>query len=516
MRTVAGNMQTVNQETLHDTSLSKPKSAMAHAVIWSFLAVLLLATFYLATSIYIASHRLLWFDELFTVHIARLPDTATILTALSHGADSLPPLYYLVVRISDKLFGHGELAVRLLSTLAMVATLLITFDCARRLTDGLHGLLALALASGPLAGEGFEARSYAVYVMFGALSLWVWTYPWKSNKLSAILFGAALFLGVSFHYYAVLLLVPYALWEISRWKPWQPPSAKLVAGVIGVAVPAAVLSHFILSYSRKFSTGFWSRPSLRELTEVYSHIFVGGLFLLALIVIWIALVNRKNKGLLLESIPPGEAIGWLFLCLPLAGFIAAELKTNAFAVRYFLALVPGVAVAFACWTWRHFRTAPRVSMGIFLLLAGWGIAQQLYTVHDWKSVETPGTREYLSLETGLRKDGKRFFVFSDPFVFLEAQYYSKYPNECILLLPPDFNLQATARRSTPDPYMHQRVEAILSHYYPLQFWQLDQLREHIQGTALINPTPEVLDLIRKAGLQTDVRSSQPVRVVYLQ
>jgi hypothetical protein len=509
-------MHTINDEAWADTSLPDKAQGMNHADARSVFAAAILVTFYLVTSIYVASHRLLWFDEVFTVHIARLPDMATMLTALSHGADSLPPLYYLIVRASDKLFGHGELAIRLPSTLAMVATLLITFDCARRLTDGLHGLIALALASGPLAGEGFEARSYAIYGMFAALSLWVWTRPWRSGKVSATLFGVVLFLGVSVHYYAVLLLVPYALWEISRWKPWQPPSAKLVAGIIGVVVPAALLSHFILSFSRRFATGFWSRPSLHELTEVYSHIFVGGLFLLCLIVIWIVLADRENKKFLLEPMQSGEAVGWLFLCLPLAGFLVAEMKTNAFAVRYFLALVPGVAVALACWTWRHFHAVQYVSMGIFLLLAGWGIAQQLYTVRHWRSLETPGTRAYLSLESALRQEGKQFSVFADPFVFLEAQYYSRYPAQCILLLPPDFNLGNTTGRSIPDPYMHQRVEVILSHYYPLQFWQLDQLREHAEGTALVGPTPEALDLIKKAGLQTDVRFAQPIRVVYLQ
>ncbi len=268
--------------------------ADSHAGRWSFLAAAALATFYLATSLYISSHRLLWFDEVVTVHMARLPNLKTLLAALSHGADSLPPLYYMVVGTFGKLFGHGEVAVRLPSALAMVATLLITFDCARRLTDGLHGLIAMALASGPLAGEGFEARSYALYVMFAALALWVWTYARTSEKWSAIWFGAVMFLGVSFHYYAVLLLVPFALWEISRWKPWQPPSLKLIAGIIGVVVPAALLSHFILSFSRKFSTGFWSRPSLSELMDIYSHIFVGGLFVLALGIVWIVLANRSE------------------------------------------------------------------------------------------------------------------------------------------------------------------------------------------------------------------------------
>src|SRR5271157_817742 len=342
------SMPTANKKALQDASLPEITPAMKNASTWGFLAAAGLATFYLATSLYISSHRLLWFDEVFTVHMARLPDWKTLLTALSHGADSLPPLYYIVVGIFDKLFGHSEVAIRLPSTLAMVATLLITFDCARRLTDTLHGLIALALASGPLAGEGFEARSYAIYVMFAALALWVWTYTKTSAKWSAIWFGVVLFLGVCFHYYAVLLLVPFALWEISRWKPWQPPSPKLIAGIIGVSLPAAVLSHFILSFSRKFATGFWSRPSLSELMDVYSHIFVGGLFVLALSIVWIVLANRRSTNIVLQPMQSGEAIGWLFLCIPLAGFVAAELKTNAFAVRYFLGIVPGVAVAVSC------------------------------------------------------------------------------------------------------------------------------------------------------------------------
>ena len=507
-------MQTINEAALQDTSLPEARQTMNRAGAGSVVAAAVLATFYLVTSIYVSSHRLLWFDEVFTVHMARLPDWATILAALSHGADSLPPAYYLVVRTFGKLLGRGEVAVRLPSTLAMVATLLIIFDCARRLSDGLHGLIALALASIPLAGEGFEARSYAIYIMLAALALWVWTYTGVSEKMSAILFGMVLFLAVSFHYYAVLLLVPYALWEISRWRPWQRPSPKLIAGVIGVVVPAALLSHFILSFSRKFATGFWSRPSLRELTEIYSHIFVGGLFILALIAIWIVLVDRKNKSFLLESMPSGEVVGWLFLCIPLAGFIAAELKTNAFAVRYFLVLVPGVAVAFSCWVWRNFRDAPRVSLGIFLLLATWGVANEMQVVLQPSVVETPGTRAYLGLEGTLRDEGKRFLVFSDPFLFLEAQYYSKYPGECILLLPPDFEKEVSAGR--PDPYMHQRVEQILSHYYPLQFWRTGQLREHAQQAALIKPAPDVLQAMEQAGFDAKVRFSQPVKVVYLQ
>ena len=64
--------------------------------------------------------------------------------------------------------------------------------------------------------------------------------------------------------------------------------------------------------------------------------------------------------------------------------------------------------------------------------------------------------------------------------------------------------------------MHQRVELILSQYYPLQFWQTDQLREHAQETALIKPTPDVLESMKQAGFDVEIRFSQPVKVVYLQ
>ena len=508
------NLHAASPGTLPHTDPSRASQARQYSGLW-ILVAMLLAVFYLATSLYVASHRLLWFDEIVTVSVARLPDWRTILTALSHGADSLPPPYYLVVRMFGKVFGHAEMAMRLPSTLAMVATLLITFDCARRLTDGLHGLIALAIAAWPLAGEGFEARPYAIYAMFAALALWSWTYTGASERVSAILFGIALFLGVSFHYYAVLLLVPYAMWEVVRWKPWRLPSPKLIAGIIGIVIPAVILSHFILSFSHKFAPGFWSRPSLRDLTEVYSHIFVGGFFVLAWVILWIVLAGDEQPASAVHQMLPAEAVGWLFLCIPLAGFLAAELKTNAFAVRYFLPLVPGVAVAFACWTWRHFHNAPRVSLGIFILVAVWGVTHQLQIVRHPEAIETPGTRDYLSLEGMLNSEGKEFFVFSDPFQFLEAQYYSRYPDRCVLLLPSDFSRE-TSGRSSLDPYMHQRVELLLSQYYPLQIWQLSQLQGHAHETALIKPTPEVSNSLRQAGVEDTVRLAQPVKILYLQ
>lgn len=483
---------------------------------WSWFVAAALAAFYLAASLYISSHRLLWFDEVFTVHMARLPNWRTLIVALRHGVDSLPPPYYMVVGSFGKVIGHSELAVRLPSTLAMVATLLIVFDCARRLTDGLHGLIALALASGPLAGEGFEARSYAIYIMFAALALWVWVWGEQAGKKSALLFGTVLCLAVCFHYYAALLLVPFVLHELLSWKPWQRPSTRLMAGAIGIVLPALLFFPLIMSFSRQFSRGFWSRPSFSQLINSYSEIFEGGLLFLALIALWMVLVDRKPGMVAIPAMPSGEVVGWLFLAIPLAGFFVAEIKTNAFAVRYFLAIVPGVAVAFASCVWRQFRNVPLVSAGVFLLFASWGVAKEFHTVRHPESVETPGTRQMLAMEDTLNSDGTHFIVFSDAFHFLEVEYYSKHPEQCALLLPDDFNQQASSRRSTPDPYMHQRVELLLSKYYPLTIWRTDVLRANTQRAILIDPTPEALDTIKRAGLHVVEHAAKPVPVMYLE
>src|SRR5271157_1177238 len=187
-------MQTSPRTALQDPRAPELKHLTQPSDKWTILVAALLAVFYFATSIYIAAHRLFWFDELFTVRIAQLPTWTTIWTALSHAADSLPPFYYMLVRVFGQLFGGNEVVARLPSALAMVAGLLLTFDCARRLTDGLHGLIALSVLTCTfLPYYGYEARSYAIYFMFAALGLWLWTKPASGKRSPAIFFGAALF-----------------------------------------------------------------------------------------------------------------------------------------------------------------------------------------------------------------------------------------------------------------------------------------------------------------------------------
>jgi hypothetical protein len=477
---------------------------------WPVFAVATLAVFYLGTSIYIASHRLYWFDELFIVRIAQLPSARAMWQALAHASDTMPPGYHLLMRVVGRALGYSEVAMRLPSALAMVAGLLLTFDATRRLTNGLHGLIAFALLTCSLLPYyGYEARPYAIYFMLSALALWVWICTPDRATWPALAFGAILSLSVTMHYYAALCVIPYVVYQAVKWRPGQLVSRKAVAGLVGAAVSTAILAPLAMAFSHQFANGFWAYPSIYKLREAFAELFPDGLFLLALIMILVVLCRFRSRAAMVEAMQPAESLGWLFFCIPLAGFLAAELRTNAFLIRYFIGVLPGIAVAFSCLLWRNFRTSYHVSASILALLMLWGLGNQWNTVRHPDSIDPFGqqteTRQYLQVEDSVLSNGKHFILFDNPMLHLEATHYSRRPEDCILLLKDD----PVADLPTA------RVQVNLSQYSPLRFWRLDDLKQHAQETALVDPSPTTLEAIRRAGLQVVVRYSKPLELVYL-
>jgi mannosyltransferase len=470
---------------------------------WSIAAALLLAAFYLVTNLYISSHRLLWVDEINTVNFSRLPGWTSIWKALCEGAEGMPPTYFMTVRIFDNLFGHSELAVRLPSALAMAAGLLLTFDCARRLTNGLHGLIAFAvLTCSFLPYYGHEARSYAIYFMLAALALWIWVNTRDDSRSAAVLFGAVLFVGVAMHYYAVLILVPYGAWEVLRWKPWRLPSQKMIAGMVGVLCATAVLWKPIQAQRHQFPPNFWARPSPHVLPTAYSDLFPDFLFVLALVMLWIALVATRDRVLPLQPMQSGERLGWHFLLIPLAGYFLSEI-THIFQLRYLICALPGIAVALSCCLWRHFQGTWRVSIGILVIFAAWGLAKQVTATRDPNRYYYSPIRQMLSLENVAQNDGKRFFVVCNQARYIEALYYSKHADQYVWLMLP-----------TVDPH-RTRDMMTLAQFYPMRIWTLEDLRKHAQETALLVPLPDYLDTLKQAGFQVENPFPKSLQVVYV-
>jgi 4-amino-4-deoxy-L-arabinose transferase-like glycosyltransferase len=464
---------------------------------WSFVAAGLLALIYFVTSILIARHRLFWYDEIYTVVLSRLPDLGSIWRVLAHGGDSMPPTYYMLVRAFERLPIPFEVSARLPSALAMVIGMLITFDCARRLTDGLHGLIALAVLScSILPYYGYEARPYTLYFMFASMALWLRLHASDTGKLSALLFGIVIFLGVAVHYYVVLCLVPYAAWEAWNWRRRRAPSSRLVAGLVAVLCAGALFSTQILSIHRVLSPASWSPATVASLAAIYDDFFPYALFPLIGIMILVGLAGPGKKDAAIDTMQPSEQLCWFFAFIPLAGYVLAKIGANAFYNRYFIGLLPGIAVAFSCLLWRQLKSSRWISVGALILFAVLGLGRQLDLVRHpahvrplARKTEPDRMNEVLSLQDKIPAT-QSIVIPSGEILSLEAHYYAKHPERYVFLLGP--------HESRPDLW----ALGSSGENRPIRHWTVEELIAHAREATLINPSQDTIDTLEHAGHKT--------------
>jgi hypothetical protein len=440
-----------------------------------------------------------------------LPGAGAIWQAILNAADQLPPTYFLFISLFDRLFGPPEIAARLPSALAVAAGLFIVFDCARRSTDNLHGLAALALLTCSLLPYyGYEARPYGLYFMLASLELWLWVRTSPHARWPAVFFGLTFFLAFSIHYYTAVCVVPYLLFEITTWRPWQRPSAKLLAACAGILCGILVFSGPILA-ARTLSRGFWSPPSRRVLLAAFGDFFPYLLVIGSLAAIWIAATAASDRSPI-DPMSAAERVGWYFVAIPLAGFAIAVLVTNAFVSRYFIGLLPGVSLAIACALWRHFRHRPAISSGIIGVLFLVGLVQQASILRNPSKIEPPtnpgSTSRVRSLllvwEDLVRQEGKTTLAMrGDRTLGVDTRYYSPHPERYVLV-------------TAPTPGVLDRLHQNFARYYPLTIWTMDELRAAARKTALVDPSDEVVDALVRSGLRVIYRTRNDINIVYLE
>ena len=475
-------------------------------------AAFLLAAFYLATSLYISAHRLLWYDELFTVLVCRLPSLGTMWSALSQGADQTPLLYALVMRVSDTLFGHSDIGVRVPSAVAMAAGMLVVFDAARRIAGGACGLAAMAvLSTSFVMNYGFEGRPYALFFLFASLALWQWVATRDESWKAACVFGGIVLLGMSTHIYFVFTLAPFGIFCIAR-RRWLHP--KLIAGAVGVACGLAAAYPIIagsMAAVKANAVSSWAHPTAKALQGVYGEFFPLSAVPLAATVILLACFARR-RSLAVPDMGDGERLAWLFLSIPLACYIAAALVTDFFYNRYMIGTVPGVAVGVTCMLWRHCREARFLVLAVVLLFAGFGAREQWLRARLVAQIQPASAlgdegdypyddhqarvRTMLEMEPMLRSEGKTLVAYTGSLLYLETWFYSK-------------------NRSTHALYWPWKPW-IISRYVPLRYLSLEDIVANARHIALVSPDPELIKELEEAGLRARTRVDSPLNVVYLE
>jgi mannosyltransferase len=178
-----------------------------------------------------------WYDEAVTAKLVRM-DLWAMLDSVA-GIEATPPLYYLLAWGWAKLFGTGEFALRSLSALAGTATIPVAYAfvatiLARRVA---LAVAVLAAVNPMLIWYSQEARSYSLLVLLSALSLLLFARLLeKVERRTLILWALVSALALGTHYFAAFLLVPQAVWLLTRTRRSEVVAAVGAVGAAGLAL----------------------------------------------------------------------------------------------------------------------------------------------------------------------------------------------------------------------------------------------------------------------------------------
>ena len=175
-----------------------------------------------------------WLDELVT---ASLLDRGLgdVLREVPRSEAS-PYVYYVVAWFWSSMFGLGEVGLRSLSALAGTATVPVAYGAGAVLVSRRAGLVAAALvATSPfLVWYSQEARSYALFALFGATSVLAFGLALRGDRRWLAGWCVVSALTVATHYFGLFLVGAEVVWLLVRLRPRLP-------AVLASVVPGATL-----------------------------------------------------------------------------------------------------------------------------------------------------------------------------------------------------------------------------------------------------------------------------------
>ena len=165
-----------------------------------------------------------WYDEAFTpVHVLH-PSLLATLRSVVH-TENTPPLWYVIAWADARVLGTGEVALRLPSAIAGIATVPVAWAIGRELTARRATAIAAAafVTVNPLfVWYSQEARAYGLFVLTSALAMLCFLRALHSTtprRLTA--FAVTASLAPLSHYFAAFLVAPMIVMLLLRGRlPW--------------------------------------------------------------------------------------------------------------------------------------------------------------------------------------------------------------------------------------------------------------------------------------------------------
>jgi hypothetical protein len=326
----------------------------------SILGIVVVSSIYFADIFLKASRKCFWFDELFTVYLCRLPTFSDTWTAIRHASDFNPPLFYLLERGSQRLFGHGLIATRVPSAIGVWLFCICLFFFVARRAGAICGFIAGAFPFFTLIQYyAYEARAHGMVLGWCGLALLCWQRSTAGAKRYVWLagFGLSLVGALLTHVYAVYLLVPFALVELYNVTTGKRPDWSILAVMtlaftsVTLAVTLPLVRHY---RAAAISANYF--PASHDVVQQFLLHVVGPA--IGILIIWLLLAALDGR----QPLPNAEtAIGFSirevvlavgFACIPILGLVGCKLSHGPFLDRYFLASAAGDSIFLAIATSR--------------------------------------------------------------------------------------------------------------------------------------------------------------------
>jgi hypothetical protein len=461
---------------------------------WAQYGISLLVLYATARGIVAAFSKPFWYDEIFTLVMARQPTLGAMWNALRQGVDSQPPLFDLIER-ATRVIPNAEIGFRLPSILGFACVLICLYVFVRRRSGPMYGLVAAgtAMLTFLYIPYAVEARPYSLVAACVALGLVAYQRAGTSLRWTAVL-ALALTIAENLHYYSVFALVPFGIaevvysWQSSkiRWRIW-------VALALG-ASPLIALWQLLSRFRVIYGMSFWAQPNRATVLHFYGDFlqisFFWGLavsIVCGLAVLGVLRFGPDKSGEASGNLLHERVLVFALLATPVIVFGATKLLHGGYTERYALYSVLGIALAVGLVLPRlGYRT--RILAPGFLLLA-----LIVNEASFWLSrANPPGHLESPAAAAEQMVDGTIYdnlpVVVTNTHEYLQIAYYA----------PPDL---AGRLVSVVDPGAAKRYSAsdgddkaleLLADYSPLRIYDFQSFHGYYSSFLLYADSSEPL------------------------
>lgn len=322
-----------------------------------FILILFLALFVRLLGI---ASRPIWYDEAFSILFSEKGLGQMLYGTLAPtgaGSADIHPLgYYILLWGWMKIFGRSLIAVRILSTLAGLATVYLVRQISQELFDTKTAETAMLIAAiAPFQVHyAQEIRMYAFLAMWLLLATYAYLRGSRSGNLRWwLVFGIASALAQYTHNLAAFSLIPLAFTPLIK-RDWKTFRSLLISGLLAVFLYLPWLMQLPAQLA-KVDQSYWvPNPGISTLFTLL-------------------LVFTTNVPLPTAWILPGLAIAILILMIGLLQTIRVKDKTNGAWVLYLSVVPPIFLFTFSQWIPVYIERALLPSGAFFCIWLAWTI-----------------------------------------------------------------------------------------------------------------------------------------------